>query len=304
MSGKQISILAIVLSFVLSAMIMLPGTTTAELNTDDMEWMIGDSWEYRITGEEGLVRLVSYDIIGENTVEIDGINYDVHVVDITGSVEDIGEGFIPSTTFVEGTDIITATLYRSKNDEITQKLVGTISFQVEHTVGTIYNISLESDNTKKVISGGHPDVIEVGASWSVTIEEKETDTSTLSGGIYGEGEPSTEYTNKTGTTNYECIDKKSVTVTAGTFEAYEIRETEVGESGNYSIKYISSETKGEVKSIDYDKDGTILSISELVSYDVTAVTNGNGDTPGFELAILICAVAVMGLLKRRGDNRA
>jgi hypothetical protein len=177
-------------------------------------------------------------------------------------------------------------------------VIGTISFQVEHTTGAIYNFSLESENTKRVISGAHPDVIEVGASWSLTAEEKETDTSTLSGGIFGEGEPSTDYTNKTVTINYECIDRNSVTVTAGTFDAYEIRETEVGESGNYSIKYISSETKGEVKSIDYDKDGTILSISELVSYDVTAVTNGNGDTPGFELVILFGAVAIIGLLKR------
>jgi hypothetical protein len=299
MNGGQISTLAVMLSFVLTAIVISSGTAAAGLNTDDMEWMTDDSWQYRITDEEGLVRLLSYRITGEDIIEIDGTNYDVHVVAVTGNVEDVGEGFLPNTNFIEGTDIITATFYRSKDDDITQKVVGTISFQVEDTAGTIYNFSLESENTKRVISGARPDVIEIGSSWSLTVEEKETDTSTLSGGIFGEGEPSTEYTNNTGTTNYECIGKNSVTVTAGTFDAYEIRETEVSESGNYSIKYISSETKSEVKSIDYDKDGTILSISELISYDVTAVADENGDAPGFEPILMIIAIGIIILINHR-----
>ena len=40
---------------------------------------------------------------------------------------------------------------------------------------------------------------------------------------------------------------KTVTVTAGTFETYEVRQTTLGEQGNYSLSYLSSETKRDVK---------------------------------------------------------
>jgi hypothetical protein len=88
-----------------------------------------------------------------------------------------------------------------------------------------------------------------------------------------------------------------VTVSAGTFDTYEIKETTLGEQGNYTLSYLSDEVKREVKSVDYNANDQILSIMELLSYDVIKVENG--ETPGFGFLLAVSAFMAMLILMKK-----
>jgi hypothetical protein len=57
-----------------------------------------------------------------------------------------------------------------------------------------------------------------------------------------------------------------------------------------------------VKDITYDNEGTVISLLELISYDVATASSSTPKTPGFELAIVLCSIAIILLWKRKRMN--
>jgi hypothetical protein len=154
-----------------------------------------------------------------------------------------------------------------------------------------------------VISGDAPETIDVGTNWVETILSETTTTTTISGSVYdaiipGYTNTTTTNSSTTNTYNYECTSQKSITTAAGTFDTYEIRRNIVGEEG-YLLQYLAADVKGEVKEVQYDNDGTIVSLIELISYDVASNSSTPTKTPGFELVIVVCSIAMIFLWKRK-----
>ena len=305
-------IIGLVLMLVLSSLTIISGNVSAEIKKEDMTWSTGYKWEYRyttITIATNITTILkmTIKITGESVIEIDGIDYNVFVAELTGEVEavNIPKSVNSNFSLVEGSTI-DGTLYIAKENDETTKTVQNVKYQVrEGTTGTLLNQTSTATTFSRLISGGKPDVIDVGTTWNSTIKSETTATITLSGSFYDilYGEPG--YTNTTTTTggstetiNYECTNKKTITTAAGTFETYEIEQSKVGGQG-YTLQYLSSTVKGEVKDITYDNEGTAISLIELISYDMPSSSNG---TPGFELAIVLCSIAIILLWKRKRMN--
>jgi hypothetical protein len=292
--GRIVFVTACALLF--SLIMLLSGTGFAALDRDELTKAVGDEWEFRNTEKDGMISLFTIEVTGEDKIEIDEDTYDVYIARGDGEIEDVGE-IDPDLSLVEGSDLLEITVYYSK-DETAQQSIMDFTFELEdETSGTIYEYSLQSISTEKLTSGAYPDIIDVGTTWSLTVKETINQTTTISGGIFGDGEHAYYNDTTTSTINFECLNEKSVTVTAGTFNTYEIQRTVVGEEGNYSLEYISPEVKREVKSVDYDNDDQILSIMELISYAVVEKDDENGGIAGFELIVIIGAVAMILILR-------
>lgn len=275
------------------------GEAMATLHQEDMQYGVGDSWEFRRTDESGMVMVFSVEVTGEDKIQIEGDEYEVFVARGSGYIEEIGN--LGDFSLVDGSSSVEVTFYNAKDyAEGARKTVFEMSFQLQDTNGgTVYQYQGHSETTDKIMSGARPEVVSEGTTWSLTIHENETETTIFSGGNFGEGEPETTNDENTYTTNYECLGTKSVTVSAGTFETYEIKETTLGEQGNYTLSYLSENVKREVKSVDYNANDQILSIMELLSYDVAKVESEA--TPGF--GFLLAVSALMALLVLMNKQR-
>ena len=277
---------------------LLSDSTIAALNRDELTKEIGDKWQFRNTQEDGTIMLFTLEVTGEDKIDIEGQQYDVLIARGDGEIEDMGE-IDPDLELVEGSVVFEIIFYYSK-DETAQKSIFDIGFDLKDiTDETVYDYEMQSISTETLISGGHPDIINVGDTWSLTVKEIENETMTITGGIF-QGNPYFDEITTTSTINYECLSKKSVTVTAGTFETYEIKKTAVGDL-NYSLEYVSPKVKREVKSIDYDENDQIISIMELISYEVTKKGGENG-TPGFELVIILGSLIFALILIRKNRS--
>ncbi|GAF94235.1 unnamed protein product, partial [marine sediment metagenome] len=281
---------------ILSLSILL-GTVSAEQKKEDMDKSIGDKWEYRftaITENMTMVFTMSIEITGETVVEINGVNYDVFEAVLDGNIESCT---LPSTpgvtlTLIEDYGLIDGTIYFTKNIfNETSKMIQNMEFILNcEELDLEMNFDITSVTILTVTSGESPDIIDIGTSWVLTAQSEKTTTTTVYGSFYdtfyeeGYTNTTTETESDIQTTNYECIGEKTITTPAGTFETYEIRKSEVqlGEE-TYSLLYASDMVSGMVKSIDYDSEGSIIGVMELISYDVGSGSSSSSQdkTPGF-----------------------
>jgi len=292
---------------------ILLGTVSAEQKKEDMDKSIGDKWEYRYTSiaeDITMVFTMSIEITGETVVEINGVNYAVFEAVLDGTIESYT---FPSTfgiTLIEDSALIDGTLYVTKNtyDE-TSKMIQNMEFILNYEEGDLeVNSNVTSVITSAVTSGESPDIIDIGTNWVLTTQSEKTTTTAVYGSFYDtymeEGYTNTTTVTESNirTTNYECIGEKTMTTPAGTFETYEIKKSEVQLGGEtYSIFYASDETKDVVKSIDYDSEGSIIGITELISYDVGSgsPSTSQDKTPGFELILVFSALAFILFFRRK-----
>lgn len=301
-------IIGLVLMLMLSSLTIISGNVSAEIKKEDMTWSIGDKWEFRYTILSGGATMVFKMVIettGESVVEIDGVNYEVFVAELDGEMEAITA---VNLSLVDDSSTITGTLYAAKDSDTT-KTVEDMTYQLkEKTTGTIVNQKINIVTISRVISGEKPDVIDIGTNWVYTVKTETTTITTVSGSFYDNYYAEPGYTNTTTATesntetmNYECTGKKNITTTAGAFETYEVNGSQVGQQG-YTLRYISPIVKEDVKDITYDHEGTVISLLELISYDVAMASSPTPKTPGFELAIVLCSIAIILLWKRKRAN--
>ncbi len=289
---------------VLSSLNVISRNASAEIKKEDMTWSIGDKWEFRYTTLSGGVSMVFKMFIettGESLVEIDGVNYEVFVAELDGEMEAITA---VNLSLVDDSSTITGKLYVAKDSDTT-KTVEDMTYQLnEETTGTIINQTINVVTISRVISGEKPDVIDIGTNWVYTVKTETTTTTTVSGSFYdnyiepGYTNTTTATQSNTETMNYECIGEKTITTAGGTFETYEVKASQVGQQG-YTLRYISSIVKDDVKDITYDNDANIVSLVELVSYSIKQASSPTSETPGFELVIVICGIAIILFWKRK-----
>jgi hypothetical protein len=304
-------IIGLVLMLLLSSINIISGNVSAEIKKEDMTWSIGDKWEYRSTtiATTTTILKMTLEVTGEDVVEIDGVNYSVFVAELTGELETV-EIALPNTTLAQGSTI-SGTSYVAKENDETTKTVQNLKYQlINETSGKFFNFTQTIVIITNATSGGKPDVIDVGTNWISTIKTITTMTTTYSGSFFDDYMHMPGYTNtttttdtKTGTFNYNCTGKNTTTTAAGTFETYEIEQSNKDGGQGYTLQYLSSTVKGDVKDITYDHEGgTVISLLELISYDVATASSPTPKTPGFELAIVLCSIAIILLWKRKRMN--
>jgi hypothetical protein len=300
-------IFSVVVMLMFSSLSLMTGNATAALQRDDMAWTIGDEWELRYTTSSANLTMIftmKATVTGESQFEIDGVTYDAYMCALTGNLESVNMPLVLNLSLAEGS-IITGTLYVSKeNDEITKTTQNMDYGLMEETTDKFLNFTQTVITITQVISGQAPETIDVDTNWVETIESDTTTTTTISGSFYDAfiqpGYTNTTTTNSTTTNtyNYECTSQKSITTAAGTFQTYEIRRNIVGEQG-YLLQYPAAEVKSDVKEVQYDNNGNIISLIELISYDVASNSSTTTKTPGFELVIVVCSIAMILLWKRK-----
>jgi len=304
-------IVVLVFMLAVSSLTIISNNASAQIKKEDMTWSTGDQWEYRYTvnsGETTTIFKMTVTVDGEDNIEIDGTNYDVITQDLTGDFENIDTNVL-NTTLAQGSTIY-GTSYLAKDNDETAKTIQHLKYQLINDSGKFLNFTQTVISITTATSGVKPDVIDVGTSWTSTVKTITTTTTNYSGNFYDElfqqqnySNTTTSTNNRTDTINYECISKKNVTTDAGTFETYEIRRSIVGGQGVF-VQYISSSVKNDVEDITYDSDGNMISMTELISYDVTPpiTPQPTQKTPGFELAIVIFGITLILYLRRKKAN--
>lgn len=254
-----IIVVAIVVVGGIVYMVSRGGGGTQGLRASDLEPKIGDKWQFRITRENGVSMLMNSEAKRlENRVLGESI-HEVYVMDASASVESWGSLL---SSLPEGISIVSSNVsinaYRGV-DGISNEMAMDFTLVLTYS-GLAYNLEIRSENLFELLSGGFPDTIRVGDTWSTTQREKDNIIETIN----GVGTP--QSSEAILTMDYECTGTQKVTVQAGTFNCYVVRQTVVGVEG-YSLYYYSSKTKVPVKSAEYN-NGNITSQIELLSYNV------------------------------------
>ena len=226
------------------------------LRTADLKPKIGDKWQYRfLLG--GITMLMDVRVKRIENVTIGQRPCEAFLIKGSCDIEDFGN-LLPegvSVTYLDG-DV---TMYREKED-LSHEMIIEMVANFEY-LGVPFRMKKKAQTTTEIISGGKPDKIEVGDIWNTTQREVENTTTIIDGEIESE---TTEFTVGV---NYECTRTTNVSVQAGTFYCYEVKDIKVGDVG-YSLCYYSVKTKLPVKLVEF-KNGQITAMMELVSYSVS-----------------------------------
>jgi hypothetical protein len=301
---REITI-GLVLMLALSSITIISGNVSAEIKKEDMTWSTGDKWAYRYTMPTMIFKM-NIEVTGDSTIDINGVNYDVYVTDLTGEFEMVDfSSALLNTSLIQGSTI-TGMGYVAKDNDETAKMIQNLKYQLmEETTGKFINLTQSVTTITYALSGGKPDTIDVGTSWNSTVKTETTTTTTLSGSYFDYIMQTPGYTNTTSTTsntsetfNYECLSRKNITTDAGTFGTYEIERSK---EDIYSLQYFSPAVKNAVEYATYNNDGTNLSFTELISYELASASSPSSTTktPGFELIIVVCSIAIILLWKRK-----
>lgn len=282
----------------------------AGLDFEDLDIAVKGQFQYRFEKyDETAHMIMTLTIVVENKTVITEINdeyFEVIPVDMNGEIE-LFQYFnlsLVSLEFVEDSGTLNGVIYIPKEGNI-GKNEFSMQFQLlEKTNDLTFDFTGNSVTVAETIYDDEPENIEVGSNWTeiVKSEGKETNIMKLIGTSYTTTD--TEWENKTEIKEYECIGEETVTVPAGTFETYVIKETIVGEN-NYSLKYCDKETKIFVKQVEYNNtDIPTNSEMVLISYDFSLSTSSDNDkpnngVPGFEILLMILAVITIMVWKRK-----
>ncbi len=229
----------------LMALGIIPSNVSGEL--EKPTYHVGDEWKYTMTEtKQGMSGTITIKITGSTTVTANGIDYDVW------SVKQEGNGTISSGAMSGTWTITNAVEYNTKSDLATVKHV--MNMNMSGTYGTYpFSASTHNETTYNPPIGG-PKTIHVGDQGSIN----STATSYEAMHMEVSGHPElTQDTSKNSTYNasksYICLNKETVTVTAGTFDTYVIKST--SPDGSYSMNYVSSKVGAEVTSESYNTSG-------------------------------------------------
>jgi hypothetical protein len=260
----------------------------SEYKPGEIEYSIGDKWEYnsQYFYDEGEKDSMIYsnevkDIISKY---IDGKYYDVYEMKIYGeyiSSEKIinidetslklSKGFWLNTKY---DNLKNEVIERSNNN---YRKFDALNDQGQPS-GLIYFENNTNNSITKKISGGLPDIVKIGTTWSTTYYINWTD-SLLSQGSALEVEqfyPSIIKGEGTKKVYSECLSKKTIKTKAGKFETFKIRHETVGKEG-YEISYYCPKIKNFVKYVMFDDNDKIIYEEELIKYSIKSEQSTNVD---------------------------
>lgn len=267
--SEKIRWLSIAICVLCTPILIFSGFAEASLEMPTLHE--GDYWNYDMSGEYGTWSFqgTSHDeIVKETTITVEGESYDVWEGKM--NMEYTSELFTTSygiTWYGRHSDYA---LVKSREYTNTTYQGGTSSSFRE----TIYHpIQQDID---------YP--IDVGDTWEIHRNNTVTDDT----GTYLVPED----------TYYECTGKEDVTTDAGTFLCYIIKSwVNRSDTGNYTLSYYSNDIGVSLAKLIMYTNSIPTRTVMLTSYEYTG-KNRDGGTPGFEMVVLMGALATVWLVLR------
>ena len=280
-------------------------SVSAQLNQPDLK--TGDWWTYDRPGSFTTIEEATRDeVIGEETINVDGTDYDVIVLK-------------RKTPYSIQQDVDTEEEWISSYQNITY-------YYRKSDLALVKDVSVNDDGTAintysppwKLVD--YP--VTVGKTWYINYTETST------GGYLGDEVETTDYS-----MFCECIETNQTTLSKGTFDCYVVKVLTVTdgikeyrvfynyffapEGGIYPIKmdayqmgqyvasnnalndYGSAESDDPVTDDSEDSDNTDDTSSDDSTTEETSNDDSGSGTPGFELIIVFCSIFFVFLWKQR-----
>jgi hypothetical protein len=242
--GLMVTLLA--MPAVVSAEITVPELSsgdkwTYEIEMEEEGMEFNGDWTYKVKGEKTVAGYEVYDLSldGDGTVEMEIPSVGTAVMDFT----------VDGYRYLRISDL--ATVKESMNLEMSTSIAG-IELSIE--------MFLEGSYSPPLNDFGFP--LDVGKEWNFTLTYGSSSTFVMTMGDDTNSE--TESDTSTESYSFKCESKESITVSAGTFESYKVKQIE--DDDDYIYTYISEKTGLFVKSEMYDDEGDLQMVMELKSY--------------------------------------
>jgi hypothetical protein len=265
----------------------------------------GDYWTYAMSfdvtgfGPSGISAngTLTYTCVDQDTITIGGISHDVNVMRVSGGGSGGVDflGFEASLTFggyiyetLDGMALAKADMFTWTN-----MTFGTGAFQLSsraevETMTTFY---------PPLLSGFDPSTVQLGDTWTETVESSTTTTKWINGTIQGS---STFDTSILTYTNVVASAKETVTTEAGTFEALRITSTD--SDGNSVVYWWSSKAQNFVKEDTYEQ-GSATPVTTMVLKDYSTGSSISlalvAALGGIVLVVALVVLALVLLKKRK-----
>ncbi len=283
----------------LSAILMLAPSPAAAV-----ERVAGDFYTYEVRAELMGLEVtgeLTYRFEGTDAVTLDGTDYAVNVMSVTGTLS----GGVMMVDLVEATVDGTA-FETSQGMSMVKEEVAVL---VNVTFGTgqfaqVYNIVEEFSSTQSppLLSGFDPSGAELGDEWSETVTVRTVNRTWLNGDLWGDP----VWTNETIRYNVTIADETDRVVTeAGDFECMRM-SVESGSDESY-VLWWSPDVGNFVRVHTYSEGGTEpIGTVELVDYlhdepsDILFIILVGGSV----LAVSIVVLVVVLILMRRGPPQS
>jgi len=265
----------------------------------------GDYWTYTMSfdltgfGSSGINAngTLTYTCVGQDTITIGSTSYDVNVMRVSGGgsggVDFLGfeasltlGGFLYET--LDGMALAKADLFAWTN-----MTFGTGTFQLSsrteiETMTTCY---------PPLLSGFNPSTVELGDTWTETVESSTTTTEWINGTIHGT--PAFD-TGILAYTNVVSSAKETVTTEAGAFETLRITSTD--SDGNSEVYWWSTKAQNFVKEDTYEQ-GSATPVTTMVLKDYNTGSSVSlalvAALGGIVLVVALVVLALVLLKKRR-----
>lgn len=255
---------------------------------------VGDEWKFVVDYKAniGLICNMTTTVTGTTTLSQSGNNYECF------EFTSLGNGTVYGAN-VSGTWSISIKEYYGKSDFSLAKMSITQDVTIIRPNGT----TITTQDTETIynppfgINSGFP--LSLGKTWSAASAKVVTNTVNVDGQI------SQKNTTSTQTTNFVVASIENTHTQAGTFETYLMKGTTT--DGEIQDIYYSPEARIQVKELDYDLTGNLISSMELLEYHVAESAN---TLPIYWIALAIVgtavAVSALGIieLKRRNSQKA
>lgn len=198
-------------------------------------------WTYKFKGERTAAGYEVYDLSldGEGTVEMDIPGVGTAVMDFT----------VDGYRYLRTSDL--ATVEESMNLEMSTSIAG-IELSIQMDFEASYDPPLNDL--------GFP--LDMGKAWNITTTYASSSTFVMTMGDDTNSETSSDTTSES--YGFECEYMESITVPAGTFESYKVKQSE--DDGDTIYTYISEESGLFVKSEMYNEDDELEMVMKLKSY--------------------------------------
>ena len=234
-------------------------------------------------------------------------------------INDDGDGLEDIVTihsFMKAESTSIGNIFSTNTTDIENSAIMILNFNM--TINTfedqtnLWSSSIERTSTEVLEStGGTPDEIRVGSTWTESVTKKETGTSKermcdkdSTDDCEWEHEEIDE--EETVTTNSEVLRELSMDTPAGTFDVLEIKEIEEGEaSGNYTLTYVNDQSL-PVASIEYEENSITMEmrlksykISGLGTLNLEDLDDDENPLPGLPILLSLVAITLVAIRTRK-----
>ena len=247
--------------------------------TEQPTYSVGDRWKYSFD-----FRMSGLGMLGTLTEVVTDVSYEISQFGAGYKCYELG-GIGSGTVYGEnitGTWAITGKDYYSKQDQNYVQSSSTTEFTFTYA-GTGHSM------TQMIVTKYNPPLganlgfpLTTGKSWSSASTKTSTTTTTFDGKTNQETNSTILFN------NYYVLKTESTAVSAGTFETFAVKETDL--DGTAIEYYYSPKVGSDVKQLSYDNTGALQGSLELLEYDYS----GGATAFPWVYLVLIWVVVIAG----------